>query len=119
MAIIPLKQTVIVARRGEPDRWGNAPIEEFTLKCRFVEGTKMTHKSTVQNGSEGVNGPTRIKSEEVVSVAQIFLDKYADVKLTDEFKYTDETGNTLTYLPINIQRIRGLNGKAMLTVVNV
>ncbi|MDH5159824.1 hypothetical protein [Heyndrickxia oleronia] len=113
MAIIPLKQTVKIVRKGEPDRWGNAPVEEFTLKCRFVEGTKLTRRTSAQNGSAAIT------SEEVVSAAQIFLDKFADVKVTDEFHYTDEAGNERLYLPISIERKVWLNGKTKLTVVNV
>jgi hypothetical protein len=114
MALIPLKQTVRVVRPGVPDKWGNptAPIE-FTLPCRIVEGTKLTRRTSATNGSIAVN------AEEVVSTAQIYFDKLADIRLTDEIYYTDENGNTRLYKPINIEVKRGLNGKALLTVVNV
>lgn len=115
MAIIPLKQTVIIRRKGETDRWGNeiTPDEEFTLKCRVEDGAKLTRRTSYQSGMASV------LAEEVVSSARIYFDKFADIRLTDELLYTDESGNTITYLPININRVRGLNGKSMLTEVEV
>jgi hypothetical protein len=116
MALIPLKQTVRVVRPGVPDKWGNptAPIE-FTLPCRIVEGTKLTRRIS----SVGTGGTMSVNAEEVVSTAQIYLDKLADIRLTDEIYYTDENGNTRLYKPLSIEVKRGLNGKALLTVVNV
>lgn len=115
MAVIPLKQTVTVRRPGETDRWGNetTPATTFTLKCRVEEGAKLTRRTSQQSGA------TQTLSEEVVSSAQIYFDKFADIRLTDELLYTDETGNTRTYHPININRTRGLNGKTLLTEVEV
>jgi hypothetical protein len=114
MALIPLKQTVRVVRPGVPDKWGNptAPTE-FTLTCRIVEGVKLTRRTSTTNGAIVVD------AEEVVSSAQIYFDKLADIQLTDEIYYTDENGNTRLYKPLNIEVKRGLNGKALLTVVNV
>lgn len=115
MAIIPLKQTVTIKRKGETDRWGNeiTPAVEFTLKCRVDEGAKLTRRTSQQPGA------VQTLSEEVVSSAQILFDKYTDVRLTDEILYTDESGNTRVYLPINVNRVRGLNGKSWLTEVLV
>lgn len=115
MAVIPLKQTVTVKRPGETDRWGNeiSPPEEFTLKCRVEDGAKLTRRTSQQTGA------TQVASEEIVSSARIYFDKFADIRLTDELLYTDESGNSITYLPININRVRGLNGKAVLTEVEV
>ena len=115
MAYVPLKQTVTIKRKGETDRWGNeiTPPDTFTLKCRLEEGAKLTRRTTQQSGA------AQTLSEEVVSSAQILFDKFTDIRLTDEILYTDESGNTRTYLPININRIRGLNGKPMLTEVEV
>ncbi|MEH7521690.1 hypothetical protein V7149_00185 [Bacillus sp. JJ1503] len=115
MALIPLKQTVTIKRKGETDRWGSeiTPPVEFTLKCRVEEGAKLTRRTTQQPGA------VQTLSEEVVSSARFLLDKFADVRLTDELFYTDESGNTRNYLPINIVRTRGLNGKALLTEVEV
>jgi hypothetical protein len=115
MALIPLKQSVTIRRPGETDRWGNevTPAIEFTLKCRVEEGAKLTRRTTQGSGT------AQVVSEEIVSGAQLYFDKFADIKLTDEIIYTDESGNTRTYLPININRTRGLNGKTMLTEVEV
>src|SRR5690554_2189493 len=107
MAVIPLKQTVTVYRKGEADRWGNNPAQEevFDLNCRISEGAKLVRGQTM--------------TEEIISVARITFDKFADVRLTDELEYVDEAGDMHTYKPINIERVRGLNGKAMMTVVSV
>ncbi|QVY62986.1 hypothetical protein [Cytobacillus gottheilii] len=115
MPIMPLKQTVTIRREGEVDRWGNelTPPTEFTIKCRVQEGAKLTRRTSQQSGA------TQVLSEEVVSSAQIFFDKFADIRLDDEILYTDESGNQRTYVPINIKRTRGMNGKAMLTEVEV
>jgi hypothetical protein len=113
MPLVPMKQTIRVVREGEDDKWGNsvAPVE-FTLKCAINEGTKMVSRSS------GQSGPTQITSETVVSSAQIFLDKFANIRIDDEIYYTDESGEERYYKPINIERKR-LNGKAILTIVNV
>jgi hypothetical protein len=116
MALIPLKQTVRIKRPGTVDKWGNpiAPTE-FTLPCRIVEGTKLTRRTT----SSASSGTISVNAEEVVSTAQIFFDKLADIQLTDEIYYTDDNGKTRLYKPISIEVKRGLNGKALFTVVNV
>jgi hypothetical protein len=113
MAIIPLKQTVTILREGEPDRWGNSTRTEITLKCRIQEGAKLTRKTSAMSGANSIS------SEEVVSTARIMFDKFVDIRLTDEIIYVDEAGNSRTYLPLNISRTRGLNGKAILTTVEV
>lgn len=115
MATIPLKQTVTIKRKGETDRWGTpiTPDEEFTLKCRVDEGAKLTRRTSYQSGTASV------LAEEVVSSARIYFDKFADVRLSDELYYTDESDVTRVYHPLNINRIRGVNGKAMMTEVEV
>jgi hypothetical protein len=115
MPMVPMKQTVTIRRKGELDGWGNevTPATTFTLKCRIEEGAKLTRRTTQQSGA------SQTLSEEVVSAAQILFDKFADIRLTDEILYTDESGNTGTYLPININRVRGLNGKTIMTEVEV
>lgn len=116
MALIPLKQTVRIKRPVTVDKWGNptAPTE-FTLPCRIVEGVKLTRRTF----SSGTGGAVMVSAEEVVSTAQIYFDKLADIQLTDEIYYTDDNGKTRLYKPISIEVKRGLNGKALLTVVNV
>jgi hypothetical protein len=112
--MVPMKQTVDIVRPGEVDEWGNATSPtQFSLPCRLVEGTKLTRRTTTLSGAISVN------AEEVVSTAQIYFDKLADIELTDEIYYTDENGKTRLYKPISIEVKRGLNGKALFTVVNV
>ncbi|MBA9027521.1 hypothetical protein [Peribacillus huizhouensis] len=113
MAIIPLKQTVTIRRPGVQNEWGESTATTFTLKCRFEDSNKLTRRTTYQSGFPA------IMAEEVVTVAQITFDKFADVRLNDEILYTDESGMQRLYLPLNIERIRGLNGKPLLTVVSV
>jgi len=105
MAWVPLKQTVTVIPPGNDDPWNPTPAADpFELRCRFQEETSLVRN---QHGAE------------VVSSAQIFLDKFAPVSASHTFLYTDETGATTTYAPINVARKRWLNGKAILTVVYV
>lgn len=115
MALIPLKQTVTVTpASGGFDEWGE-PVQgaPYTLKARIQEGVKLTRR---QSSANGVNGVT---AEEVVSTAQIYLDKLVNISLDDTITYTDENGVTRVYKPISIEVKRGLNGKALFTVVNV
>lgn len=116
MAVMPLKQIITIQRKGTLDRWGNevTPATSFTLKCRIEEGAQLTRQK-----SQRQTGATQIVSEEVVSSARIYFNKFADVRLTDELLYTDESGTTTTYLPLNINRTRGPNGKTLLTEVEV
>lgn len=115
MGVMPFKQTVTIKRKGEADRWGNSTttVPPFILKCRFEEKAKLTRHSSTQAGT------AQVLSEEVVSQAQIYFDKFADIQLTDEIEYTDESGQVRTYYPINVERIRNISGKVILTVVNV
>jgi hypothetical protein len=109
MPVVPLKQT-ITRVRTVGDEWEDTLTEQRTpMKCRFAEGSRLVRSMS----------GTNVASSEVVSVAQVYFDKLADVKLTDQFVFTDELNNTRTYLPINIEIKRGLNGKPMLTVVSV
>lgn len=104
MAIISLKQTVIIERPGALNDWGEVIVEPTvrTLKARVDEG------STLVRNRQG---------EEVVATAQILLDKLADVQYDDTISYTDELGRTLREKPIKIAPIRMANGKATLTEV--
>lgn len=104
MAWIPLRQSVTVYPPGSDDPWNPEPAEPFMLQCRFQENTEVVRN---QHGAE------------VVSSAQIFLDKYAPVTVNHTFEYVDESGTTTKYTPHNVARKRWLNGKAILTVVYV
>lgn len=107
MAMIPLKQTITVYPPADSsaDPWNPTPAPEpFSLRCRYQENVEVVRN---QHGAE------------VVSSAQIFLDKYANVTVNHEFEYVDESGTTTRYKPHNVARKRWLNGKAILTVVYV
>lgn len=112
MAIMPMKQTVIRIR-STGDEWdGTKTVIRTPMKCAINEGAKLVRS---MSGSSGVQGTT---SQEVVSSAQIYFDKLADIQLTDELEYTNELGITRKYPPLTIE-IKRLNGKPILTVVSV
>jgi hypothetical protein len=109
MALIPLKQTITVIPASEGvDEWDN-PVQgtPYTLPCRFQEETKL-FRGVVGNSIKEQN-----------SVATIIFDKRPNITLKDVFEYTDEFGVVRRYEPIEIEVKRGLNGKALLTVVYV
>ncbi|MGM1023547.1 MAG: hypothetical protein ACQEXV_24175 [Bacillota bacterium] len=111
MAIIPLRQTVTIkSKLGTTDRFNRVEYgPPISYKCRIVE------KSTlVRTKSLGYT-----TGAEAVSSAQIMLDKFVAVSMDDEISYTDEAGNARHYQPLTIEVKRGLNGKALLTVVYV
>ena len=114
MAIIPLKQTIVVKRAPSVDDYGDPvnPIP-FTLKCRFVEKSELIKKYTSGTGAN------QTMSAEVVANGQIFLNGYADILYTDTIDYTDESGRTRTFSPLKIEPKRNFGGKAILTVVYV
>lgn len=110
MAILPMKQTVIIKRGGELDDWGNVfPERTFTLKCRVDEGTSLQSYRSV-----GVTN-----SEIVTSTARIFFDKLADIQETDTIVFTNELGQTFEKTPKEINVKRSAGGKPMLTEVVV
>lgn len=103
MAIIPLPQEITIQRKGAPGPNGlpslAAPI---TLKGRVDETVKIVLD---RNGAE------------TLAMATITLDKLAQVDVGDRLTYTDELGRTRTFTAINIEPVRGLGGKALLTEV--
>ncbi|MDR7001565.1 hypothetical protein [Neobacillus niacini] len=112
MAIMPMKQTVTRIRKSGSDWDGTESEERVDMKCAITEGAKLVRSSS------GTSGVQSISSTEVVSTAQIYFDKLADVQPTDEFEYTNELGITRKYPPLTID-IKRLNGKPILTVVSV
>lgn len=112
MAIMPMKQTVTRIRKSGDEWDGTESEERIVLKCAIMEGTRLVRSSS------GTSGAQSISSSEVISTAQIYFDKLADVRLTDEFEYTNELGITRKYPPLTIE-IKRLNGKPILTVVSV
>ena len=113
MAVIPLTQTV-VRIRTEGNEWdGNLSEVRTQFKCRIDEGTKLVRSIT------GTNGAQNTTSSEVVSTADIYFDKLADVLLTDTLEYTNELGITRKLPPLTIEIKRSISGKPILTVVSV
>jgi hypothetical protein len=112
MAIMPMKQTVTRIRLTG-DEWEGTKTEERTeMKCAIMEGTNLVRSLSGTNGAQGVN------SSEVVSSAQVYFDKIADIRLTDVLEYTNELGITRKYPPLTID-VKRLSGKPVLTVVSV
>ncbi|MEW9697947.1 hypothetical protein [Paenibacillus sp. SI8] len=105
MALIPLKQSVIITKAGSSDGWGGVvdggPV---TLKARVVEETKVI---TASNGQEAVTS------------LRVTLDKLANVSYDDTITYTNENGVTVTRKPLGIEVKRGIGGKPLLTEVFV
>lgn len=114
MAIIPLKQTVTIIPASKENEWGEViPGKQYKLKCRFSQGTKLVRSAS---GASGVHGVT---TQEVVSVGEFIFDKHPDLKYGDKLVYTDDNGNTIEYMPLNIAVKPWLNGKSLITVVSV
>ncbi|MBJ6364150.1 hypothetical protein ACFOQM_23290 [Paenibacillus sp. GCM10012307] len=102
---ISLRQQVTVYPPDSDDPNNPTPDSDpFKLRCRFQEGTEVVSD---QHGRE------------VVSSAQIFLDKFANVSAASEYEYVDETGAARRYTTVTTARKRWLNGKTILTVVYV
>jgi hypothetical protein len=112
VAMIPMKQTVTRVRKSGSEWDGDYVEARDDIKCSVNEGTKLVRSMSGTNGAQGVN------SAEVVSSAQIYFDKLADVQQTDVFEYTNELGIKRTYQPLAIE-VKRLNGKPILTVVSV
>lgn len=106
MAIIPLRQTVVISPFLGNDPDYNEPIygEDYEAKCRFSEGVKL-----VRNG----------RGEEVASVGSFLFDKLPRISISDKFTYTDENDRTITYTPISYSVKRWFGGKPALTEVFV
>lgn len=106
MAIIPLKQTVkIKPFLGNDPDWNEPQYgDEYPMKCRFQEGVKLVRNR---------------HGEEVATVGTFYFDKLPQISLDDEFTFTNENGTVMTYTPIAISVKRALNGKPLLTEVNV
>jgi len=112
MAIVPMRQTVNVARTGGLDEWGNdLPAEAFDLKCRVDEGTFLV-KSRAGTGGN-------VSNKEVVTEARILLDGLADVRYGDTITFTNELGQEIKGNPEKIDIKRHINGKPLLTEVYI
>lgn len=105
MALIPMKDTVIITLPGDTDAWGNVtPGESKTYKCRIDERTKVVKD---QHGRE------------VVSNTQIMIDKQAEINYDYTVSYVDLTGKNVEKTPISIEVIKDISSKPLFTVVNV
>lgn len=105
MALIPLKQTVLqVTASGEDDYGYPIEVPPVTLKCRFEE------RSDVVRTPNG---------DEVTTMGRFMFDKLVQIRYEDTLRFTDDFGNTTDYRPKLITAIRGLNGKRLLTRVDV
>jgi hypothetical protein len=105
MALIPLKQEIVVTKAGVSDGWGRtAPGADITLKARVTEETNVVTNQT---------------GEEAVASLRIVLDKLADISYDDVITYTNELNVTVTRRPLKIAPKRGLGGKALITEVFV
>lgn len=113
MSIIPLKQTVTVKREVSVDKFGKKITSTFDLKCRFVE------EDVNELTTSGSNGYKSVASEETLYTGTFTFDKFTDILSTDIFVYVDESKREKVYKVGKIKRIRGLNGKAILTKVSV
>jgi len=109
MALIPLKQTVIVHKGSVLDDWGNgAPGDPITMKCRAdekIERVKNLASTTL--------------NDEVMSSVQFIFDKLPNIAYDDEIEFTNELGVTIKRSPVLIEPIRMINGKPSLTTVYV
>lgn len=106
MPIIPLRQDVTVSPFIGSDPDWNTPVygEDYEMKCRFSEGVKLVRD---RNGAE------------VASVGTFYFDKIPRISINDLFTFTNENNDELTYTPIAIAVKRAINGKPILTEVNV
>ncbi|WP_407052722.1 hypothetical protein [Paenibacillus dendritiformis] len=106
MAIIPLKQTVLVASFLGNDPDYNEPKHDVPvpMKCRFQEGVKLVRNR---------------HGQEVASVGSFYFDRLPRITIDDKLTYTNEHGAETTYTPIAISVKRALNGKPLLTEVSV
>lgn len=103
---IPLRQTVIITKLIGTDPDYGDPIygPPTPVRCRFQEGGRLVRNQ---------------RGEEVVSVGTFFFDRLTDIKFSDNLTYTNELGTETTYTPIAISVRRALNGKPVLTEVDV
>lgn len=103
MAMIPLKQMVLIHKPAIVDDWGEVTAQEpITLKCRADE------KTDVVKNPQGA---------EVVSGVQLMFDKLPAISYDDVIEYKNELDVTVKRKPVKIEPIRMPNGKPTLTAV--
>lgn len=104
MALVPLKQTVVVTKAsGGTDGWGKpVPGVDVPHKVRATEETRVV---------------TNQAGEEAVTQARIIFDKLPDLSYDDAITFENELGVTIKRSPVRIEVKRGLNGKPLITEV--
>lgn len=103
MAVIPLKQTVLVHKPAIVDDWGEVTaLPPITLKCRADERTEV------------VKNP---QGAEVVTGVQLMFDKLPNITYDDVIEYKNELDVAVKRKPVKIEPIRMPNGKPTLTAV--
>lgn len=107
MAIIPLRQSVLIYKPDSVNDWGETtPKDPIKLKCRVDEKIEL-----VKNISSSQLG------DEVISNVQILFDRLPDISYEDTLEFTNELGVEMTGKPLLIEPIRMPNGKPTLTTV--
>lgn len=107
MAIIPLKQSVIVYYKATENEWGEVEsMPPVTLKCRVDEKTEYVK-----------NLASSTLNAEIISNVQIIFDKLPNISYEDTIEFTNELGVKMSGKPLLIEPIRMINGKAALTTV--
>jgi hypothetical protein len=105
MALIPLKDSIIVITGGALDEWGVSAVGvSTTYKCRIDEGTRLTRN---QNG------------DEVVTTTQVLINGGVAVDYDDEFTWTDSSGVQRTRKPIRISAIKDFSSRVLFTEVEL
>lgn len=112
MALIPMKQEIVIFHSGGIDDWGNSlPGEKVPYKCRVDEGTFLVEYRSGAGGN--------VSSREVVAEARILLDKLVDVGYDDVIVYVNELGKEIKRPPKKIDVKRHINGKPLMTEVYI
>ncbi|WP_239613934.1 hypothetical protein [Cohnella mopanensis] len=105
MAIIPLKQKVVITKPGADTGWGHAvPDVEITLKARVVEETRIVKNAV---------------GDEAVSSMSAIFGGLPNVAYDDILTFTNELGVIISRKPLSIEPRRGIGGKTLLTEVYV
>jgi hypothetical protein len=109
MPIIPMKQVINLYKKDVSDGWGKGKFQttpSAILKCRFQEGLDREEMLRGDRTDMVLNG-------------KFYFDKYPDITLEDNIEFIDEHQRSHRFQPRNIDVIRGLNGRPLMTVVLV
>ncbi|MET3658523.1 hypothetical protein [Sporosarcina psychrophila] len=107
VALIPLKQTVLVHKPETTNDWGETTsLPPITLKCRADEKVEYVK-----------NFASTTLNAEVLSSVQLLFNKLPDIRYDDVIEFTNELDVTVKRKPLLIEPIRMINGKPTLTAV--